>query len=149
VRGWDVDGCTVRSIAAINFDAFPTRYGAPVAGGDVDADGFAEITVATGPAASELPRFRGFDYDGVVVAPLAGFDVLLPVTTMYGGRLGTGDIDGDASTDLITGAGPDPAAASTVRRYGYRGSSLVLVPGSFDPFPVGYGVNVAGAPLGY
>ena len=59
-------------------NAFATAgYGASVCGGDADGDRFAEIAASPGPgpSASFPSRFIGFDYDGVAIAPLAGFDV--------------------------------------------------------------------------
>src|SRR5258705_6524827 len=50
VRGFNFDNVAIASIAKINFNAFSTtQFGANVAAGDVDADGFDEILTAQGP----------------------------------------------------------------------------------------------------
>ncbi|MFN7970763.1 MAG: putative Ig domain-containing protein [Acidobacteriota bacterium] len=151
VRGWNYDNATVTSIGKINFNAFVTlSMGVNVAGGDFDADGYWEIAATPGPGAgpSYPSRFLGFNYDDSTIAGLPGFDVT-PYATTYGGRVGAGDVSLDGREDLLTGAGRDPAASSQVRAYAYITSSLNVLPGTFLPFTTSYGVNVAGALLGY
>ncbi|MFN7973222.1 MAG: putative Ig domain-containing protein [Acidobacteriota bacterium] len=152
VRGWNYDDTTVTPIGKINFNAFAVQQmGANVAGGDVDADSYAEISCTPGPGAgpSFPSEFRGFDYDGNTVAALAGFDVTLPVVTTYGGRVALGDVTADGAQDLIAGAGRDPAATAVVRPYLYAGGQLAALL-AFDGFAGStYGVNVAGGTLGY
>ncbi|MFN7973938.1 MAG: hypothetical protein U0166_16605 [Acidobacteriota bacterium] len=116
--------------------------------GDVDADAFDEIVVAPGPGPANTARFQGFDYDGTAVLPLAGFDVT-PFATLYGGRVGDGDVTGDGRADLICAAGTDPAADATVKGFSYVGGTLVQAQ-SFMTFAGAlYGANPTGAPLGY
>ena len=152
VRGWNFDGGPLSSIARINFNALPTtQYGANVGGGDVDGDGYAEIAVTFGPGAGTAfpSRFLGFDFDGLSVAALPGFDVT-PFTTLYGGRVGVGDVTQDSNEDLLVGAGRDPAANSRVRAYAYDGAGLSALPPDFVAFgSANYGVNVASGGLGY
>ncbi|MFN7973898.1 MAG: Ig domain-containing protein [Acidobacteriota bacterium] len=152
VRGWDYDGVTVTAINKVNFNAFATmQYGVNVASGDFDADGFGEIaaTPGPGPGASFPSRFLGFNYDAANVTALSGFDVT-PFATFFGGRVGAGDTSQDGRDDLLTGAGRDPAADASVKDYGYNGSALAQLPGSFNPFPGGtYGVNANAGSLGY
>ena len=148
VRAFNYDGSATSSIAKVNFNAFATTYGANVAAGDADTDGYDEIATAMGPGPANPDAFAGFDYDGAAVAALAGFQVT-PDGTLYGGRVGAGDLSGDGRDDLLCGDGRDPAAPATVRAYEYSGTALALLPGSFTPFSAGYGVNVAGGELGY
>ena len=153
VRGFNYDGVGLTGIAKINFNAFSVpQYGVNLAGGDVDGDGFAEIATTPGPGAgASFPsEFVGFDFDGATVSSLPGFVVTPYATTFYGGRVGLGDVDGDGSADLLTGAGRDMAADATVYAYGYVASTLTLTSSSFNPFPTSfYGVNVAAGDLGY
>ncbi|MFN7974913.1 MAG: putative Ig domain-containing protein [Acidobacteriota bacterium] len=150
VRGWNYDNVQVTSINKINFVAFAgLLYGANVASGDVDADGFAEILCTPGPGPANPTRFLGFNFDNTIITPLQGFDVT-PVTTMYGGRVGSGDITMDRKSDLVCGAGRDPAADSTVRAYDYVANALVPIGAGFQAFTgLTYGVNATGMEAGY
>ncbi|MFN7971927.1 MAG: SBBP repeat-containing protein [Acidobacteriota bacterium] len=152
VRGFNYDNSTVTSIAKVNFNAFAVlQFGANVAADDVDSDSFSEIACAQGPGPgpSFAPRFLGFDYDGSAVAALPGFDVTTNASRSYGGRIGLGDVTGDARSDLLAGEGRDPASDAIVRPYCYSANNLVPLL-SFNPF-VGqkYGVNLTGGDLGY
>ena len=152
VRAFDVDGGSVTSIAKVNFNAFPTpNYGARVTSAEFDGDTFDELAVSPGPGpGGSFPgRFVGFGYDGSAIAPLAGFDVT-PFGSLYGGRLGGGEITGSGASELLTGAGPDPAAPSTVISFIYTGSLLSQLPNQFTPYASDtYGVNMQGASMGY
>jgi len=150
IRGWNFDCRTLETIAKVNFNAFTVaQYGANVASGDVDQDGFGEILAAPGPGAGPdyQSQFRGFDFDGVMLGPLSDFQVTAYLTH-YGGRVGAGDINDDLRDELLTGAGRDLLADSTVKAFRYDGAKQVLVH-SFVPFGTAtYGVNTAGGSLG-
>ncbi|MFN7975370.1 MAG: putative Ig domain-containing protein [Acidobacteriota bacterium] len=152
VRAFNYDASAVSAIGKINFMAFATQqYGANVAGGQVDGDGFDEILASPGPGPgpSFPARFAGFDYDGSSISALPGFDVTAPAGTTYGGRVGSGDLTGDGIEELVSGAGRDPAAASIVRPFLYLGGTMTPLV-TFDPF-IGsaYGVNPTAGALGY
>ena len=152
VRGFNYDGAAVTSIGKINFFAFSTtQFGTNVAAGSVDGDAFAELACAPGPGsgAGFAPRFVGFDYDGASITSLSGFDVTVNGARAFGGRVGLGDVDGDATEELLAGEGRDGSSDATVRVYKYSGSALSTVT-TFNPFPGAfYGVNPAGGDLGY
>ena len=149
VRGFDVDGGAVTPLSRINFNAFPTTFGVIPAGGDVDDDGYAEIATARGPGPSNDARLFGFDFDGGPIGALPGFDAT-PFPSFYGARVGLGDLSGDGSVELLSGAGPDPGADSTVLAFDYQASTLSPFPGGgFQPFTGVYGVNVAAGGLGF
>ena len=151
VRGWNFDGQTLASIGGINFNALGvTQYGANVAAGDVDADGYDDIvaTPGPGPTAGFPSQFRGFEFDGGPLSGLTGFDVT-PFSTWYGGRVGLADLTSDLSKDLLAAAGRDPAADATVRSYDYDGAALNALSVSILPFGTTYGVNPSGGALGY
>ena len=148
VRGFGYDGVAIMALGGVNFDAFPTfRYGANVALGDVDGDGRDEAAVAPGPGPTLPSRYLGFDL--APTTALAGFDVT-PFTTLYGGRVGLGELTGDGSWDLVCGAGLDPTATSEVRAYDYDGAALAALAGTpFTPFGSSFGVNVGAGGLFY
>ena len=141
VKGWNFDGAQLGPIAKVNFVPFSTSYGVHVAGADVEADGYDEIAVTKGAGPANANDFAGYDYDAASVSALQGFTVT-PFQTLYGGRVALEDIMGTFTADLVTGAGPDPAAAATVHTYTYNGSTLNLETNAFLPFTTTYGVNV-------
>lgn len=152
IHGYGYDNASVAPLSRINYQAFATaQYGANVAGGNVDGDGYDEIvcTPGPGPGTGFPSRFLGFDYDDATIAPLPGYDIT-PFATLYGGRVGLGDLDLDLADDLLAAAGRDAAADSTIKPYRYGANALTALPGSFVAFPGStYGVNAAGARLGY
>ena len=83
------------------------------------------------------------------IAPLLGFDVTLPGSRTFGGRVGSGDIAADSRDELLAAYGRDPAADAIVWPHAYVGGqlwpllSVTTFPGST------YGANVTGASLGY
>ncbi|MFN7972218.1 MAG: putative Ig domain-containing protein [Acidobacteriota bacterium] len=145
VRGWDFDGTTIVPIPRVSFYAFPgTGYGASVAAGDADGDGIEEMVACAGPAPAYPARLRGFGFDGAVLKALPGFD-LTPFGSRYGARAGLADSDppgGGGGAELSAGAGPDPAAGTTVAPFRYTGTSLVPAGASYVAFPgLAFGVS--------
>ena len=152
VRGWDADGGAVTGINGINFNAFSlSSFGVNVAGGDIDADGWSEIVAAPGPGPSHASMFSGFDFDGGPLSPAPGYAFTSFAGTLYGGRVGLGDLTGDGRWELAVGAGRDPAATSAVEGYAYDGTAQAPLPNSgFVPFGSStYGVNPAAGALGH
>ena len=102
-----------------------------------------------GPGPAHPAEYRGFDYDGASVSLMPGFPFTPPQYTVYGGRLGSGDINDDFKWELITGAGRDPATSnSEVLAFDYDGTSLNQVV-TFVPFTGPFGTNVGAGSLGY
>ena len=151
VRAFDYDGSAVAAIAKVNFNAFATpQFGVNVAAGDVEQDTYDEVLCAPGPGATGgFPaRFVAFDFDGTAVAPIAGFDAT-PFATLYGGRVGAGDVTGEGVAELLSAPGRDPAALSLVMPHVYSGGSLTPLV-SFEAFPTAtYGVNPASGAYGF
>ena len=70
IRGWNFENNVITSIHPINFFAYDTRkYGANVAAGDLDGDGFDEIVTGPGPGGGLGPWVRVWDYDNGQVGP--------------------------------------------------------------------------------
>ena len=150
VRGFDHDGTPVVPIGAINFVAHSSLgYGARVSSGDVDGDRFHEIATSPGPGPSHPAEFRGFDVDGGAPSGLPGFSVIGFQGPGYGGRLGLADVAPDGRADLLTAAGPDPSADSSITGFEYDGTTLLPRPVSFEAFPGdAFGANPTGGELG-
>ncbi|MFN7973128.1 MAG: Ig domain-containing protein [Acidobacteriota bacterium] len=150
VRGWDYDGTAIASIGKINYNAYTFTYGVNPSGGDVDNDGFAEIGTAPGPGPTNPSNFLGWNYDNATITALTNFNTT-PFTTLFGGRLGLGDVNTTGNWELLAGAGRDATANSTVLTYTYVGTTLTQInaPG-FIPFGTDmYGVNLSAGQLGF
>lgn len=107
------------------------------------------MATAQGPGPSNAAELRGFDYDASAVAPLPGYDIT-PFGSLWGARVGQGDVFATGRADLMCAADRAPAASSEVRAYAYSGVALQPLSGTpFVPFPPGYGVNVSGGAFGW
>jgi hypothetical protein len=155
VRAWNVDNSgSVAAIPALSFLAYGTkRNGVNVTCGDVDGDGIDEIITAPGPAAVFGSHVRGWNYDGVAVAPLfnLSFFAWAPGEARYGARVCAGaDLSGDWQDDIVVGCGPDPGVGTPVKVFWYvgYGDGLIRLM-DFDAFPSGYtkGATVAAGRL--
>lgn len=151
------DGATNFTSTLWGFHAFANspRTGAlRVAGGDLDADGHADIIVSTAHGAPVVRAFSG--KDGSLLTEFRAYDPRL----IGGVSLAAGDVDGSGRIRIITGAGP--GGAPRVRVWGFdlytpivmdaqhaHASGTVLgqprMISEFDAFRAGFrqGVNVA------
>ncbi len=97
VRVYSPDGIQFSKFTAY---ASTFRGGVNVAAGDVDGDGSAEIITGGGPG--RRPHVRVFDLKGNVKSQFFAY-----ATAFRGGvSVAVGDLDGDGSAEIITGAGP-------------------------------------------
>ena len=84
-RGFNVDNGTTTAMAKISFFAYATgQYGASVAGGDLDGDGFAEIVTGPGPDLANTARLRGWNFDATAIAQIAALDQDVWPGVVYG-----------------------------------------------------------------
>ena len=143
VRAFDRSG---GPIAKVNFFAYGTlRYGVNVAGGDLDGDGLAEILTGGGPGQVFGPHARGWDYDGLAVGPMARVNFFAYGTPRFGVGVATANVDGDGFEEILTGPGPSPVFAATVRGFDSDGGALSPLPGlNFNAFPGLWGVIATG-----
>jgi len=147
VRGWNFDAASLSSIARINFLPYTTQYGAHVAAGDIEFDGFDELATAPGAGATNGAMFRGFDYDDSAILPISLYDLSLQGGQLYGGRLALGDFGNNWNADLAAAPGPDPAASASVEIYVYDGFQSKAL--GITAFQAAYGTNVAAGKMGY
>jgi hypothetical protein len=131
VRGWSVDGGAVQAMAGVSFLAYGTNhYGVQVTGGDIDGDGMSELITAPGPSSQFATHIRGWNFDGTTLSELTEINFFAwPAAELrYGARVdATTDLDGDGGADLVVAAGPDPAAGTPVRVYGFDGGAPALL----------------------
>ena len=129
---------------ALVIDAYGVdRYGVNVAVGNIDGQGNDEIITGAGPGAVFGPHVRAFTGDGAAV-PAVSFQAY--GTHKFGVNVVCGDIDGDGSDEIITGAGPGAVFGPHVRAFNYDGSGSVNPVSGVSFFAYGtpkWGVNVA------
>ncbi len=148
VRGWSLEGGTVQAMTSLSFLAYGTNhFGVRVTCGDIDGDGMAELITAPGPSSQFAAHIRGWNFDGTALTELAGINFFAwpAEERLYGARVNaTTDLDGDGRADLVVAAGPDPAAGTPVRVYGFDGGAPVLL-FTLDAFDSGvtHGASVA------
>jgi hypothetical protein len=117
-------------------------YGVNVATGDPDGDGVDETLTGAGPGAVFGPHVRGFEVEGV---QLPGLSFLAYGTNKYGVNVACGDVDGDGTDEIITGAGPGAVFGPHVRGWNYQGETGVMSLPGVNYFAYGtpkWGVNV-------
>ncbi|MFN7972184.1 MAG: Ig domain-containing protein [Acidobacteriota bacterium] len=143
VRGFNRAGA---GMGKVNYYAYGTlKYGANVSEGDVENDGFDEIVTGAGPGAVFGPHVRGWNFDGNALTPISKISYFAYGTLKYGVNVNGGSVDADRFSEILTGAGPSPTFAPTIRGWNYDGSGITSINKiNFNPFTtLQYGVNVA------
>jgi len=149
----DVFGPQVRAFSATgvpvpgaSFLAYGTnRYGVNVSCGDLDGDGRDEFVTGAGPGAVFGPHVRGFSYQGGTVAPVPGVSYFAYGTPKWGVNVCCGDVDGDGTDEIVTGAGPGAVYGPHVRGWNVDGGTAAAMAGvSFLAYGTNkFGINVA------
>lgn len=138
----DVKFFTSGGMETGSWRAFDSEYGANIASGDIDGDGFDEIVAGTGPDTNGKAMLQVFERNG---SPLSGAQAV-PFNMNYGVTIAVGDIDGDWLEEIVVGTGPDPKGEPRVKVY--KSDGLKLYDTGIDLYPYKnegykYGVNVS------
>ena len=149
VRAWRY-APPIAPIPGLSFNAFAgAGHGVRVAAGSLSADLSEDVLAGRGPGPPEPAQVRGFEIDGSAPRWLPGFD-LTPFLTRFGAAVGAGDMDRNGRVDLLVGAGPDPAADSTILWATYTGSAVGPMQDLGPGFTgASFGVNVASGHFDY
>ena len=148
-RAFDRTGVPV---PGVSFYAYGTlRFGVNVAGAELDGDGADEILTGAGPGVVFGPHVRGFNFDGGPLVPISNLSFFAYGTLRYGVNVASGSVDPDGFDEIVTGAGPSPAFAPTVRGFDYDGAAVATIPGiAFNAYALsGHGVEVAGGDVDF
>ena len=133
-------------IQRVSFYAYGTlRFGVNPAAGDLEGDGFEEILSGAGSGAVFGPHVRGWDYDGGPLGGIARINYFAYSTLRFGVGVAGGDVDGDSREELVTGPGPGPTFAPTVRGWDFDGAPLAAISKiNFNAGVERYGTQVGG-----
>jgi hypothetical protein len=115
-------------------------YGAVVAAGDLDGDGYGEIVAGPGPGPHHPPLVVITDEAGQRLDQFLAYGV-----RRFGANVSCGDLDGDGREEILTGPGPGNVFGPHVRGWGWSGpGNLMPLPGlSFLAYGTHrFGVNV-------
>jgi hypothetical protein len=147
VRAFEING---DMIDGVNFIAYGTKkFGVKAAAADVDGDGCDEILTGPGPAAVFGPHVRGWNYDGQTVLPIQGINFFAYGCRHFGVNPAGGDLDGDGTDEIITGAGPGIMFGPHVRGWQFDGQAITPMSSvSFFAYQARhFGVNVSGGDI--
>ncbi len=129
VRGFNYDGSNLTSISNISFFSYQTlKYGVNVNSGQIGGTTDDEILTAPGPGPTFGPQIRGFSY-GPPLTGMSGVNFFAFTSSPFGGRIASGDLDGDGWAELLAGKGPDPTLTGTVKAFDYDDTAIAGIPG--------------------
>jgi sugar lactone lactonase YvrE len=99
IKIFDKDG---NQLTNLNITAYQYKYGANVAAGDFNGDGYYEVVAGVGAGAGNPANVKVFVYDPTGQQMVdSGID-LLAYDTGYGVRVTAGDINGDGIDEIIS-----------------------------------------------
>ncbi|MBI5663487.1 MAG: FG-GAP repeat protein [Nitrospirae bacterium] len=128
IRVYDKSG---NELTNLRIEAGQNKYGANVASGDFNGDGYNEVLVGAGEGEENAAEVKVYVYD-----------MANNITTQYRNSVSVavGDVNGDGYGEVITGAGPDRRARDEIRVYDRNGEKETEFMAYITKQ---YGVNVA------
>ncbi len=125
VRAFDYRGT---ALPKVNFYAYGTlRSGVKARGGDLDGDATHEILTTPGPGSVFGPHVRGFQFDDVKVQPMGKVSFYAYRSLKYGANGDCGNLDADATREIVTGPGPGPVFGSQLRGFQYDNAAVTAM----------------------
>jgi sugar lactone lactonase YvrE len=134
--------------SGINLLAYSTKFGVRVAAADIDGDGISELITAPGPGTSNKGLIKIWKIDTTSgigqwsATPIKEFTVKSKY--YFSVSIAGGDIEGDGSDEIITGAGPFSLATDKIMVYDGEGNLYSKFRAKITNY---YGVNIAGGDL--
>jgi hypothetical protein len=146
VRIFDRNGS---EYAGLSINAYSYKYGANVASGDFNGDGYHEVVTGTGAGAENPAYVKIFVYDSGAMVN-SGIN-LLAYDTGYGVKVAAADVDHDGVSELITAPGPGEYNKGNIKIWNVDTSpgvgfwTVSLAHEYTVSARHGYSVNIAGA----
>ena len=136
-------------LANLNITASQYNYGANVASGDFNGDGYYEVVAGAGAGSVNPAEVRVFVYDHAGQILVDSGINLLAYDTGYGAKVATGDVDGDGIDEIITVPGSGETNVGIIKIWevdtslGIGQWSVMLSQEYTDSSRYGYSVSVA------
>ena len=132
VRGFSRQGV----VPSVSFYAYGTlKYGVDAAGGIIDAKRADSILTAPGPGQVFGPQVRAWEETPSGVSAISGVSFFAFGGLRFGADVASGDVDDDATDEIVTAPGPGAGYAPTIRVFDYDDWRLTPTSGgTFDAF---------------
>ncbi len=105
IKIFDKNGNHLRNLIITAFKNY--KYGANVASGDFNGDGYHEVVAGVGAVPGNPAYVKVFVYDTTKKKMINSGIKLLAYDRKYGVRVAAGDVDDDGIDEIITAPGPD------------------------------------------
>jgi hypothetical protein len=135
---YDRDLNWIVPVPGVSFMAYTTRkWGANVAGADIDGDGYDEILTGAGPGPTFATHVRGWNVDGGPASNIPPVNFFAFGTARSGVFISGGDVDGDGYEEIITAPGPSRLNGAHIRGWDYDGHAVIPLAGcDFQAWPL-------------
>jgi len=129
VRGFNYDGVSLTSLPGLSFFAYRvSKWGVHAACGDLNGEDHDEIITGPGPGVFFSPHVRGWLYAGGEVTAMAGVSFFAYGQQGYGVRVGSGNLDDDAYSEILSAPGPGESLNCRIRGWDVDGGTAAMIP---------------------